>query len=58
MKKNRLKFGKKPVGSVRFYKPKTKKTELNPNRKKNKSNRKKLSQTEKPSQTGLKRFLS
>jgi hypothetical protein len=40
---------KKPTGSVRFrfYKPKTKKTELNPNRKKPSQTGKKPSQTEK-----------
>jgi hypothetical protein len=42
---------KKPIGSVRFYKPETKKTE--PRSKKIKPNRKK-----KQSQTGLNRFFS
>ena len=40
--KKLIKILKKPTGSVRFYKPETEKTELNPNRKKNP---KKLSQT-------------
>jgi hypothetical protein len=45
VKKNRLEFFKnRPVW---FYKPKTEKTKLNPNRKKPESNRKKPSQTEK-----------
>jgi hypothetical protein len=54
---------KKPTGSVRFwfYKPETKKTELNPNRKKLKKrvkpektepNRKIRAKLKKPSQTG------
>ena len=55
---------KKPTGSVRFYKPETEKTELNPNRKKKpektEPNWKKPSQNQakpkKPSQTGLNRF--
>ena len=49
---NRLKFWKNRPIRFRFYKPKTEKTEPNPNWKKNPS------QTEKPSQTGLNWFLS
>jgi hypothetical protein len=59
---------KKPAGSVRFYKQKTKKTEPNRNRQKtgkktepNRKNRAKTVKTEpkpeKPSQIGLNRFL-
>jgi hypothetical protein len=43
---------KKPTGSVRFYKPETEKTELNPNRKKPRKNRAKPEKTKsKPSKT-------
>jgi hypothetical protein len=59
---------KKPTGSVqfRFYKPETKKTKPNPNRKKTgkkqakpEKNRAKLEKIEpKPSQTSLNRFFS
>jgi hypothetical protein len=44
-----IKILKKPASSVQFwfYKPKTKKTEPNPNQKKTKPNRPKSSQTEK-----------
>jgi len=43
---------KKPTGSVRFYKPETEKTELNPTRKKPRKNWAKLEKTEtKPSKT-------
>jgi hypothetical protein len=38
---NQLEFFKKLTGSVRFYKPETKKTEPNPNRKKPSQNQKK-----------------
>ena len=48
MKKNQLKFLKKPTGSVQFYKPKIKKIEPNLNRKKNrKKNRAKPSHNRK-----------
>jgi len=61
--KKPIKILKKPIGSVRFrfYKPKTKKTEPNPNKKKPEkkpSQTEKPIQTKKPSQTGLNRFLS
>jgi hypothetical protein len=48
-----IKILKKPTGSVRFrfYKSKTKKTELNQNWKKNRAKPKKPSQTKKPNQT-------
>ena len=55
-KKKPIKILKKPAGLVRFrfYKPKTEKTEPNPNQKKKPSQTgKKPSQTEKPSQTGF-----
>ena len=50
--KKLIKILKKPTGSVRFYKPETEKTELNPNRKKTRKNWVKLEKTEpKPSKT-------
>jgi hypothetical protein len=61
---------KKPAGSVRFYKQKTKRIEPNRNRKKpsqtgktepkpekTEPNRKNRAKPEKPSQTGFNRFL-
>ena len=48
MKKNQiniLKFWKNQLVRLRFYKPKTEKTEPNPNRQKTEPNRKKPSQT-------------
>jgi hypothetical protein len=49
--KKSIKILKKPIGLIRFYKSKTEKTELNPNKKKTSHTGKK------PSQTGLNRFL-
>jgi hypothetical protein len=59
-KKKPIKILKKPAGSVRFrfYKPKTEKTEPNPNRKKNRAKPvKNRAKPKKPSQTGLNRVL-
>jgi hypothetical protein len=56
-----IKILKKLTGSVqfRFYKPKTKKTEPNPNRKKTRAkSEKNRAKPKKLSQTGLNRFLS
>jgi hypothetical protein len=50
VKKNRLKFCKNRPVRFRFYKPKTEKTEPNPNRKKPEKNRVK---PKKPIQTGF-----
>jgi hypothetical protein len=59
---------KKPTGSVRFYKPETKKTNRtkpkpkkprkkpDPNRKKTEPNQKNRAKLKKPSQTSLNRF--
>jgi hypothetical protein len=57
-----IKIFKKLTGSVRFYKPEIKKTESDPNKKNQKTNRAKLEKTKpklkKQSQASLNRFLS
>jgi hypothetical protein len=53
-----IKILKKSTGSVQFYKPKTEKIKPNPNKKKLNQTGKNRVKNEKPSQTGLNRFLS
>jgi hypothetical protein len=64
VKNNRLEFWKNQPVRFRFYKPKTEKTELNPNRRKTEpnwkkpsKNRKNRAKQKKPSQIGLNRFF-